>query len=203
MQIKILIPFLFNCFYETLSIILDHGSDADGSVCPVWRGSATPRQWQAIGRPRRTHVVLHGVMDTPNPYFNRYRWGSACNDGTVASCINYFDKVFGALQNPAKGTYCNIFRLHLDPCWTNNGHASGEADISKFSADRLRKYLQTLYWPIAQKALNHGLYVVVRPPGVCPKDLKVGDAYQQYLNQLQKQFGNGVAGTGQRACACL
>ena len=85
-------------------------------------------------------VVLHGVMDTPNPYFNRYRWGSACNDGTVASCINYFDKVFGALQNPAKGTYCNIFRLHLDPCWTNNGHASGEADISKFSADRLKVF---------------------------------------------------------------
>ena len=28
-------------------------------------------------------VVLHGVMDTPNPYFNRYRWGSACNDGTL------------------------------------------------------------------------------------------------------------------------
>ena len=129
-------------------------------------------------------VVLHGVMDTPNPYFNRYRWGSACNDGTVAACINYFDKVFGAIQNPAKGTYCNIFRLHLDPCWTNNGHASGEADISKFSADRLRKYLQTLYWPIAQKALNHGLYVVVRPPGVCPKDLKVGDAYQQYLKTV-------------------
>ena len=114
-------------------------------------------------------VVLHGVMDTPNPYFNRYRWGSACNDGTVAACINYFDKVFGAIQNPAKGTYCNIFRLHLDPCWTNNGHASGEADISKFSADRLRKYLQTLYWPIAQKALNHGLYVVVRPPGYARK----------------------------------
>ena len=22
------------------------------------------------------HVVLHGVMDTPNMYFNGYRWGS-------------------------------------------------------------------------------------------------------------------------------
>ena len=32
--------------------------------------------------------------------------------------------------------------------------------------------------------MNHGLYVVVRPPGVCPKDLKVGDAYQQYLKTV-------------------
>ena len=29
--------------------------------------------------------------------------------------------------------------------------------------------------------MNHGLYVVVRPPGVCPGNLKVGDYYQQYL----------------------
>lgn len=129
-------------------------------------------------------VVLHGLMDTPNPYFNRNRWGTACNDGTVTACINYFDKMFGAIQNPSKGTYCNIFRLHLDPCWTNTGHANGESDISKFSADRLRKYMASLYWPIAQKALNHGLYVVMRPPGVCPKDLRVGDAYQQYLKTV-------------------
>lgn len=23
-------------------------------------------------------VVLHGVMDTPSPYFNKYRWGNTC-----------------------------------------------------------------------------------------------------------------------------
>ena len=42
-------------------------------------------------------------------------------------------------------------------------------------------------------AMNHGLYVVVRPPGVCPKELKVGDYYQQYLKTVwdiftQQQF---------------
>ena len=156
-------------------------------------------------------VVLHGVMDTPNPYFNRYRWGSACNDGTVASCINYFDKVFGALQNPAKGTYCNIFRLHLDPCWTNNGHASGEADISKFSADRqvsadaLLAYCSEGFepWALCGRASAGGM-----PEGsesgrrlsAIPQD---GMEYRVKQCQLQKQFGNGVAGTGQRACACL
>jgi hypothetical protein len=29
--------------------------------------------------------------------------------------------------------------------------------------------------------MNHGMYVVVRPPGVCPQNLKVGDYYQAYL----------------------
>jgi beta-xylosidase len=32
-----------------------------------------------------------------------------------------------------------------------------------------------------QQSMNHGMYVVVRPPGVCPPNLKVGDYYQQYL----------------------
>lgn len=54
----------------------------------------------------------------------------------------------------------------------------------RFSATRLQKYLDALYLPIAQKAINHGLYVVIRPPGVCPKDLKVGDAYQNYLKTV-------------------
>ena len=135
-------------------------------------------------------VVLHGVMDTPSPYFNHYRWGNTCTDNNVQSAINYYDKIFGAIQNPAKGTYCNIFRLHLEPGWTNDpnkqstGSETGEANISRFSAARLQKYLDALYLPIAQKAINHGMYVVIRPPGVCPKDLKVGDAYQQYLKTV-------------------
>ena len=135
-------------------------------------------------------VVLHGVMDTPSPYFNHYRWGNTCTDDNVQAAINYYDKIFGAIQNPAKGTYCNIFRLHLEPGWTNDpyiqptGSETGEANISRFSAARLQKYLDALYLPIAQKAINHGMYVVIRPPGVCPKELKVGDAYQQYLKTV-------------------
>ncbi len=135
-------------------------------------------------------VVLHGVMDTPSPYFNSNRWGYACNDNTVSACINYFDKIFTAITNTNQGAYCNIFRLHLDPCWTNDpskqstGSETGEANISRFSSSRLQKYFNSLYWPIAQKAIGHGLYVVVRPPGVCPKNLRVGDAYQNYLKTV-------------------
>ena len=46
-------------------------------------------------------VVLHGVMDTPNMYFNGWRWGSPW-DGTntnynsagATKCKNYFEKIF-------------------------------------------------------------------------------------------------------------
>ena len=144
------------------------------------------------------HVVLHGVMDTPNMYFNGWRWGSPW-DGTgtnydssgATKCKNYFEKLFTGLEK-AK---CNIFRLHLDPAWTNDPNnsyvypgaadqpedATSEADISKFNPTRLKSFLRLLYWPLMQKAMNHGMYVVVRPPGVCPKNLKVGDYYQKYL----------------------
>ena len=144
------------------------------------------------------HVVLHGVMDTPNMFFNGWRWGSpwdgsgvGYNSTGVTKCKNYFERILTALEK-AK---CNVFRLHLDPAWTNDpsesytypgaadqpAEATSEADISKFNPSRLRSYLTALYWPLMQKAMNHGMYVVVRPPGVCPPNLKVGDYYQQYL----------------------
>ena len=144
------------------------------------------------------HVVLHGVMDTPNMYFNGWRWGTpwdgsgtGYNPTGVTKCLAYFEKCFAAYEK-AK---CTVFRLHLDPAWTNDpsdsytyavaadqpAEAQNEADIKKFNPNRLSSYLSSLYWPLMQKAMNHRQYVVVRPPGVCPPNLKVGDYYQQYL----------------------
>ena len=129
------------------------------------------------------HVVLHGVMDTPSAWFNSGRWGWSYDDAGRKRCLDYFEKVFTGLEQ-AK---CDVFRLHLEPAWTNDpnkqsdGKEQGEADISRFSSTRLKTYLRTLYMPLAQKAMNHGMYVVVRPPGVCPQNLKVGDYYQDYL----------------------
>lgn len=142
-------------------------------------------------------VVLHGVMDTPSPYFNNGRWGGACNDNTVSACINYFNRLFSAMTDTKQGAYCNLFRLHLDCCWTNDNSytyepgkaqpadkASGEADIRHFNPARLKKYMSSLYFPIANNAKKKGMYVIMRPPGVCPGDLKVGDYYQQYLLEV-------------------
>ena len=68
-------------------------------------------------------VVLHGVMDTPNRYFNGWRWQGwkpGYNGEDVQPCLDYFEKLFKALTNHKKGAYCTVFRLHLDPCWTND-----------------------------------------------------------------------------------
>ena len=140
------------------------------------------------------HVVLHGVMDTPNMYFNGWRWGSPWdtnnyadynNDG-MKKCLAYFEKIFTGLET-AK---CNLFRLHLDPVWSNSpvsgyqyegakdqpADVTGEADISKFYPNRLKRALPSFFLKLAEMAMNHGMYVVV-----CPQNLKVGDYYQAYL----------------------
>lgn len=136
------------------------------------------------GRP----VTLHGVMDTPNDYFNGNRWNTDLgwpvynHPNAVSQCRAYFTKVFEALSK----SYCNLFRLHLDPAWTNDPNKQAtnggqENDISRFSADRLRTYLKSLYIPLAEDALGHGLYVIIRPPGVFPEDVTVGKEYNNYL----------------------
>ena len=151
-------------------------------------------------------VVLHGVMDTPSNYFNGGRWeGSKAlgwwdhyNDTGVTKCLAYFEKLFKGMEK-AK---CDVFRLHMDPAWTNDpadgyvyagsvgqaSDASGEADIKKFNPERYQKYLPQLYLKLAEMAMKYGMYVVVRPPGVCPHDLKVGDYYNQYLMYVWDVF---------------
>lgn len=168
--------------------------------CTAWAqfGTISPLHVEGnqLKDPHGNTVVLHGIMDTPSPYFNNGRWGGACNDNTVQPCIQYFDRIFTAITDTTQGAYCNLFRLHLDCCWTNdNGYTyavaadqpadtGGEANIKHFNPARLKKYLASLYFPIAQKAMKHGLYVIMRPPGVCPGDLRVGDYYQKYLIEV-------------------
>lgn len=158
-------------------------------------------------------VTLHGVMDTPNCYFNGGRWGwmnyNTASTNDITACKNYFKKVFEAITKKGGqgSTYCNLFRLHLDPAWlrnpnytatgfTNinddaktatdpNGHTVfDEANICHFSFDKMRTRMADLYVPIIKDALAHGLYIVVRPPGVFPEDVKVGDYYNTYLTTV-------------------
>lgn len=162
--------------------------------------------------PEGNQVMLHGVMDTPSPYFSGYRftdghWIDVYNQGDqyVTKAINYFDQLFTAVTDTAQGSWCNVFRLHLDPCWTDNPNVSasgfttknvngqnktydpngtevsGEGNIQRFDKNRLTKYMKSLFVPIAKKAKGHGMYVIMRPPGVCPQTIKVGDYYQKYL----------------------
>ena len=149
--------------------------------------------------PYGNKVVLHGVMDTPSPYFNSWRWGNSATNQNISACVNYFNKLFTAITDSTSGAYCNIFRLHLDPCWTNGNANSwpmdereipyndkgevdqGEANFSHYTGTRLTTYMRTLYWRIAAQGLKHGLYIIMRPPGVCPRNIYVGGSYQKYL----------------------
>ena len=142
------------------------------------------------------HVVLHGVMDTPSMWFNDNRWQGGYNSTGATNCQNYFEKLFKGLEQ-AK---CNVFRLHMDPAWTNDNsytypialgqstEYTGEADIKHFNPTRLTTYLKSLYFPLMQRAMKHGMYVVVRPPGVCPGNIQVGDYYQKYLINVWDLF---------------
>lgn len=138
-------------------------------------------------------VVLHGVMDTPNRYFNGNRWGMGGYEvGDETPCLNYFEKMFTAITDKNQGAYCTVFRLHMDPCWTNYNAPVGtqENNIQYFSENRYKTFLSRLYVKLVQKALAHGLYVIVRPPGVCPQNIKVGDEYQAYLKKVWKLFAS-------------
>lgn len=140
-------------------------------------------------------VVLHGVMDTPNRYFNGNRWGTGgYNASDVTPCLDYFEKMFTAITDKSQGAYCTVFRLHMDPCWTNYNAPVGtqENTIQYFSEERYKIFLSRLYVKLVQKALAHGLYVIVRPPGVCPQNIKVGDEYQAYLKKVWKLFASNA-----------
>ena len=138
-------------------------------------------------------VVLHGVMDTPNRYFNGNRWGTGgYNVSDITPCLNYFEKMFTAITDKEQGAYCTVFRLHMDPCWTNYNApvGTGENNIQYFSETRYKAFLSRLYIKLVKKALAHGLYVIVRPPGVCPQNIKVGDEYQAYLKKVWNLFAS-------------
>ena len=145
-------------------------------------------------------VVLHGVMDTPNAWFNGGRWGWSYDDAGRTRCLNYFEKLFTAVTDREHGTYCTLFRLHLDPAWTNGTDGAWKVDdrenvykpsdpnsknteayFARYTGSKLTSYLGTLYFPLARKALQHGMYVIMRPPGVCPPNIYVGGSYQKYL----------------------
>lgn len=155
-------------------------------------------------------VVLHGVMETPSAFFNKGRWTNGVDwanydDLTnIPVCLKYFKRTFQAVANPKRGTYCNLFRLHLDPCWLQDKDikatgftetdgvvrdphgktVAGEASIYHFSMEKFKARLTDLYIPIIEDALAHGLYVIVRPPGVFPEDVVVDDYYHQYLKDI-------------------
>lgn len=124
-------------------------------------------------------VVMHGWAQTFSPWFNER--GTKWNDYDVEGCLNYNKGIIDGIL--AAGWKMTFVRQHMDPYWSNtpDKHTTGENDISAFDWDRFTFYLDRVFVPMAEYAISKGLYVVMRPPGVCPEKIQKGGAYYEYL----------------------
>lgn len=127
-------------------------------------------------------VNLHGFAQTYSPWFNER--GTKWTNYDVRACLAYNQGLIDDIL--AAGWKMDFVRLHMDPYWSNipGRHTKGENDISAFSMERFKKYLDEVFVPMAEYAIGKGLYVIMRPPGVCPMNIRVGDDYQKYLMQV-------------------
>lgn len=165
--------------------IIDEDKDNEKIEWPL----ATPLlkvQGRQLVDPCGNEVLLHGVAITPSPWFNGghvgvWRW----NNYDVAGCLNYNKGVMDKLTNEDEGWYLNMVRLHIDPYWSNTpGEPIPENDISRFSFDRFMTAVNDVIVPLVGHAKTRGMYVILRPPGVAPHQIAVGDEYFDYLMKI-------------------
>ncbi len=123
-------------------------------------------------------VNLHGFAQTFSPYFNESAWSNY----NVEKCLTYnkgkIDDILRA------GWQITFVRQHMDPYWCAPGSGSESRTHLYFDFDAFKTYLNEVYIPMAEYAIEKGLYVVMRPPGVCPEQIAVGDEYNDYLIQV-------------------
>ena len=133
-------------------------------------------------------VTLHGFAQTFSPWFNER--GTKWSNYDVTACLNYNKGIIDQIL--AAGWKMDFVRQHMDPYWSNNptkasewerihGGYYPENEIYAFDMNRFKKYLEEVFVPMAEYAISKGMYVVMRPPGVCPEVIQTGGEYQQYL----------------------
>lgn len=141
----------------------------------------TPLKLNVVGRylvdDKGDRVNLHGFGQTYSPFFNENAWGNY----DVKACLAYNQRMIDDVL--AAGWEMDFIRMHMDPYWSDDpsqpsvryeGH-------ERFSETRFRKYLDEVFVPMAEYAINKGLYVVMRPPGVSPETIQIYDSYQTFL----------------------
>lgn len=127
-------------------------------------------------------VNLHGFAQTFSPWFNER--GTRWSNYDVEGCLRYNKGIIDGIMDA--GWKMTFVRQHMDPYWSNTPgkQTTGEGDISAFDFERFKKYLDEVFVPMAEYAIGKGLYVVMRPPGVCPEQISVGGEYHQYLKKV-------------------
>jgi hypothetical protein len=147
----------------------------------AWEGMPMPRL-RVEGRYLKDslgHIVnLHGFGQTYSPWFNEQntKWSNY----NVIGCLQYNKGIIDKIQ--AAGWKMNFIRLHMDPYWSNTPGCTGRYEGEEcFNETRFRKYLDEVFIPMAEYAVSKGLYVVMRPPGVCPDHIEIDGVYHKYL----------------------
>ena len=127
-------------------------------------------------------VNLHGFAQTFSPWFNEQ--GTKWTNYDVNKCLSYNKGIIDGIMNA--GWKMTFVRQHMDPYWSNTPgkQTTGENDISAFDFERFKTNLDRVFIPMAEYAIQKGLYVVMRPPGVCPENIQIGDDYHQYLKKV-------------------
>ncbi len=153
-------------------------------------GSSLPRlsvSGKNMVDPHGNKVVLHGFAQTYSPWFNEE--GTKWTNYNVAGCLDYNQGIIDSILNA--GWKMNFLRLHMDPYWSNIPGCSGRYEGEEcFDESRFIQYLDEVFVPMAEYAISKGLYVVMRPPGVCPDSIKIGGVYQNYLLKVWSIVSN-------------
>lgn len=171
------------------------------SVCAAFAlafsGAAAPKSAGASKIPRPIHVEgrhlvddeghcvrLRGFMYGPHPFFNGGRWGWGIDDETIKRCYDFYEKIFRAMTDHAQGSYCNMIRMTDDGHWSNDNKLKPDKDSPHFYAcdwERYKRYVDKVIAPIAENAVRHGIYVIIRPSYNNPGDTQVGGDFQKHL----------------------
>ncbi len=126
-------------------------------------------------------VNLHGFAQTYSPWFNER--GTKWDNYDVQACLNYNQGLIDDILDA--GWMMSFVRLHMDPYWSNTPGCRPDAHElpNCFNETRFRKYLDEVFVPMAEYAISKGLYVIMRPPGVCPEVIGINDDYNysEYL----------------------
>lgn len=125
---------------------------------------------------------LHGFAQTYSPWFNEQ--GSKWTNYDVAACLRYNKGLIDDIIK--RGWKMDFVRLHMDPYWSNKpGEATtGESDIHAFDFERFKTYLDKVFIPMAEYIISKGMYVIMRPPGVCPDQISYEGSYYNYLKKV-------------------